>query len=55
MDSNYSKIKRVTRERAERTQITKKRSISFSLVIVIANDDAKIPPINECSAAQRIP
>jgi len=55
MDSNNSKIKRVTRERAERTQITKKRSISLSLVTVTANDDAKIPPTNECPAAQRIP
>jgi len=51
MDSDNSKIKRITRERAKRTQITKKRSIPLSLVTVTANDDVKIPPTNECLVA----
>ena len=55
MDSDNPKIKRTVRERAERTQITKKRSISLSTATVTANDDAKVPSTNECPAAQRIP
>jgi hypothetical protein len=38
MDSDNSKIKRITRERTKRTQITKKRSIPLSLVTVTVND-----------------
>ena len=41
MDINNSKEQRTIRERAERTQIEKKRSISLSLAATI-NDDVEI-------------
>jgi hypothetical protein len=48
MDLDDTKVEGAIRERAERTQIAKKRSISFSLTITTINDDAKIPITDEC-------
>jgi len=51
MDPDNSKVEGAIRERAERTQIAKKCSIPFSLIIATINDDAKILTADECPTA----
>jgi hypothetical protein len=53
LDVDYTKIKRTVRERAERTQIKKKRSVSLSIAAATTNDDAKVSITNERPLAQR--
>jgi hypothetical protein len=56
LDVDHTKVQRIVRKRAERTQIKKKRSVSLSIATAIVNDDAKVLITNErsSSTAERI-
>ena len=42
MDTNYTKIERITRKRKKRTSSKKECLIPFAIITIITNDDAKI-------------